>query len=228
MSGILRCFIKPFACELLICLALSIYGCANDTASQQRVQSLKEYGIVIDAGHGGQDPGAVSAVNSAVESELNLAIAKELESVLTEKGIVCTLTRNDNNALADTKEGDMNKRRDIIQSSQAPVMVSIHMNSFPDDPNVWGPQVFYSDSKSSKELADILQSLLNAATGGKRKSAYLDLFILDNNPMPSVLIECGFLSNEAEAQKLTDSEYQALIAQTIADGIFDYCGYLNP
>ena len=114
MSGILRYFIKPFACVLLICLALSIYGCANDTASQQRVQSLKEYGIVIDAGHGGQDPGAVSAVNSAVESELNLAIAKELESVLTEKGIVCTLTRNDNNALVDTKEGDMNKRRDII------------------------------------------------------------------------------------------------------------------
>ncbi|NLB61658.1 MAG: N-acetylmuramoyl-L-alanine amidase [Clostridiales bacterium] len=228
MGNAMRKTIKLSISILLSCFLLAFYGCSNDVTAKERTQNLKDYGIVIDAGHGGQDPGAVSTINGIIESDLNLEIAKKLQSIFMEQGISSSLTRTNENALAETKDEDMNSRRTIIHSSNAPVMVSIHMNSFPDDPNVWGPQVFYCDLESSKELADTLQSLLNEATGGKRKSAYLELYILQGNPMPSVLVECGFISNEVEAIKLSDKEYQALIAQTIADGIYNYCGYKNP
>lgn len=168
-----------------------------------------------------------------VEKDINLAIAKKLAEVLEGRGASVVMTRNDDSGLQDESAGtiremkvsDMNKRRNIIKRSKADLFLSIHMNSFSDS-KVNGLHIFYDkEHPYIEELAKNIQDKISKVTGAKIhtvKTADEKLFLMKNPPVPSVLIECGFLSNPEEEKKLTDEEYQSQIAWAIADEVLKY------
>jgi len=209
----------------MMILALLLTGCAGLELFTPQVETgaLSERGVLIDAGHGGADVGALG-VSGAEEDKLNLSVAQLLKEELEQRGIPVAMTRETHDALAETKDGDMQTRAEIIGSSDAAVFVSIHMNSFPDDPGVWGPQVFYQrDSRTGEAFAKAIQPFLNEVTGGTRKPNSMGLFVLKAASMPAVLVECGFLSNAEEEQKLQDEQHQKKLVKAIVDGIEAYC-----
>lgn len=179
--------------------------------------------IVIDPGHGGFDGGAAGVDSGVCEDELNLAVSLYLKEFLEGQNIKVTLTRADNNAIADTKKDDMKKRRDIMHNSQADLTVSIHMNKF-SDRTISGPMVFYTkDDEPSRELAQkIMTSLCTATNRSARLANPGDYYVIRNSKIPAVIVECGFLSNAAEEKKLCQSDYQKLLAQSVSQGICDY------
>ncbi len=179
----------------------------------------------MDAGHGGFDPGAESE-NGIREDELNLKVAFFLKSELESLGAKVILTRSDEGALAQTKEADMAKRREIIEQSGSDIVVSVHMNSFTDDPSVSGPLVLYmTGSEKGKTLASaIIESMnerLETEKDGKARSEG-NLYILKSGYQPCVIVECGYMSNTQEERKLTSEEYQQSVAKAIGRGIEAY------
>lgn len=188
--------------------------------------------VVVDAGHGQPDGGTVGA-GGTVEQEINLAIAQKLCEVLEGKGIRTVMTRTSEEGLQgehagsvrEMKREDMNKRTEIMKTSKADLFVSIHMNSF-DSPKISGLRLFYDKKHPEmKELAEIMQQKMGGVTGAQMKAvkaADERLFLMKNPPLPSILVECGFLSNPEEEQKLNDAEYQAKLAWAIADSIEKY------
>lgn len=180
--------------------------------------------IVIDAGHGGFDGGAVGRLTKINESNLNLAVAIKLRSLCMQAGYGVIMTREDDNALGSTKSADMAKRRAIIEESNADVVISIHMNKF-SDPSVAGPQVFYFvESEEGEALALCIQEAFNDELMPKRPRIQKSerYFILRCGTAPCVIAECGFLSNEEEERLLQMDDYQQKCAQAIYDGITAY------
>ncbi len=188
--------------------------------------------VVVDAGHGEPDGGAVG-VSGVVEKDVNFAIAQKLAEVLEGRGAAVVMTRTGDSAIYDDgastiremKVSDMKKRRDIIKKSKADLFLSIHMNSF-SDKNVSGLHIFYDkEHPDIEELAKNIQNGIGAVTGAKVhtvKTADGKLFLMKNPPVPSILVECGFLSNPEEEKKLTDETYQSKIAWAIADEVVKY------
>jgi N-acetylmuramoyl-L-alanine amidase len=200
--------------------------------------------IVIDAGHGGIDGGAV-AKDGTCEADINLEIALKLKALMAEYDIDVVMTREDNDDLAgesgtirERKREDLQKRKAIIDEESPTLAVSIHLNSFAEDGSVYGAQVFYpkkeqmqgsenTEENISQLLAESVQeSLETNISDGRSRSAMAkdDIILLKNVTCNTILVECGFLSNEAEAEKLKSSEYQDLIAQSIWEGINDILG----
>ena len=195
---------------------------ATDTAEPTPTQAL--FTIIVDAGHGGFDPGAIGYSNSN-EDDINLAIARILRGMLTDNGYGVIMTRDDEEALADTKEGDMQARDDIITGSGADMFISIHQNSFPDDISVRGPEVYYHDSEpeEGKALAQCVQDALDSALNVTRSRGirFYDHRLTSHMPC-SILVECGFISSPEEEASLLTPEYQERIAQAIFTGIENY------
>ncbi|MBO4848028.1 MAG: N-acetylmuramoyl-L-alanine amidase [Clostridia bacterium] len=179
--------------------------------------------IIIDAGHGGFDGGAVGTETGAIEAELNLSIAKTLADELTKSGFYVIMTRSGDGALGDTKSEDMKARGEIIGLERADAVVSIHINKFRDR-TVSGPMVFYmKGSEAGKSLADsIMFSLCEKLGRAPRYTNPEDLFVLRVPKAPSVLIECGFLSNAADEALLVTPEHRENIAKAAAEGIKNY------
>lgn len=185
--------------------------------------------IVLDAGHGGSDPGKVG-VNDALEKDINLSIVKKLKYYLEKKNFTVVLTRDMDIGLSvpgrpHTKSADLQARKDIVFEKKPAAFLSIHQNSFPDESQK-GAQVFYhSDSEDSKKLAECIQKKLLEMDSDNRRNckANSDYFLLRENPYPSVIIECGFLSNREEADLLMTEEYQKSIAWNICLGVSEYC-----
>ena len=179
--------------------------------------------IVIDAGHGGWDPGMVSG--KVEEKDINLNIAKKLQVFLEQGDATVIITRLDDSDLARNKSGDMQARRLIANTSHADIFISIHQNSY-NNANVRGFQVFYyNESDNSKKLATSIQNSLKEFTYPENKlqsRANKNYFVLKQTEMPAVLVECGFLTNYTERKKLTSDEYQEKIAWGIYMGIVDY------
>lgn len=179
--------------------------------------------IVIDSGHGGQDPGKIG-VNGAKEKDVNLAIAKKLQAVLEEKGIEVVMTRTDSGRLAGSQVEDLKARVDLIDSEGPLLAVSIHQNSYPQE-SVRGPQVFYfQHSEKAKAAAAAIQEELKLmdpdhAREMKDNTTY---YMLKNTKAPVVIVECGFLSSPDDAQLLIEEEYQQTLAQTIGNGVLKY------
>ena len=165
--------------------------------------------VVIDSGHGGIDPGKKSD-NGILEKDVNLSIAKKLQKKLND----------DNKKIADMKE-----RCQIIKDSKADIVVSIHQNSFQSQ-DVKGAQVFYyKHSVEGKKLAEILQASFkeNLDSENKRvEKADSTYYMLVHTSAPTVIAECGFLSNPTEASLLNSSEYQQKIAEALYKGIINY------
>ena len=178
--------------------------------------------IVIDAGHGGFDPGKVAADGSE-EKAVNLSIARLLQGYLEQSGAEVSMTRIEDAALSHGKSSDMKERIKIGKNCDA--FVSIHQNSYPA-PDVHGAQVFYyNKSQSGEKLAKHIQSrlkeyadILNDRTA-KANSSY---YILKKSTVPCVIVECGFLSSPDENAKLNDPNYQKKIAKAVYMGIVDY------
>ncbi len=185
--------------------------------------------IVIDPGHGGRDPGKVG-VNSALEKDINLSISLKLRDILEEEGITVILTREEDIGLyeetdSNKKRADMNKRIDLINSSDATLAISIHQNSFTQE-SIKGAQVFYhAQSDEGRKLALIIQEQLKKTLqdGNHRKAKANDnYFMLKKTTIPLVIVECGYLSNREEAEFLVNEESQDKVALAICNGLLEY------
>ena len=185
--------------------------------------------IVIDPGHGGYDPGKVSADNTC-EKDINLAIAIQLAKKLEEAGYKVVLTRSEDISLAgenavNRKAEDMKKRCEIIENVSADIVVSIHQNSF-SDPDVRGGQVFYykHSDKGCILATGIQQAFKEIVDTSNTREAKSDnnYYMLLHTPCPTVIVECGFLSNPEEAALLAGEECRAKICQAIKKGIDTY------
>lgn len=185
--------------------------------------------IVIDVGHGGIDPGKVG-VNNSLEKNINLEIALRVKALLKDTSYTVILTREDDNGLycdtdSNKKSSDMKNRIKLITESNADIVISIHQNSYTSE-SARGAQVFYySTSHDGKTLADIIQNNLKRTvdeTNTRLSKANNSYYMLINSPCPAVIVECGFLSNWEEANKLGSEDYQKKIAQAIKDSIDEY------
>ncbi len=199
------------------------------THTSSQVFSMEKKIILLDPGHGGFDPGKVVPQGNA-EKDINLKIACYLLSYLEQNGATVYMTRIDDAALSETKRDDLKARRKLSDSDKVDAMVSIHQNYYPSA-NVHGAQVFYpSSSEEAKLLADSIQKRISqlADTSNKRViKENASYYLLKNTKKPSVIVECGFLSNPKENALLNSEEYQKKIAWAIFLGITDYFSFQN-
>ena len=213
------------------CLALcfvSLIGVFSQI--QQSEPTLASYSatpiVIIDAGHGGMDGGAMG-VDGQIEKEINLSIALKLDTMLRAYGFETILTRNsdvsihsaDAKTVRQQKSSDLKNRLKLLEDTSSGILISIHQNKYSQS-SACGTQVFYGrNCPESKELAEMLQKTITGylQPENKReiKQATKDIYLLYQATKPAVMVECGFLSNAAEAEKLTDGEYQVQIAFSI-------------
>lgn len=185
--------------------------------------------VVIDAGHGGDDPGKIG-VNQLLEKDVNLSIALKVRQYLEAQGIRVVMTREDENGLYDSgapnkKVQDMKRRVALIEETAPAITVSIHQNSYPEE-YVHGAQVFYyENSRDGQLLAQLLQSQLVEKLdpeNHRQIKANDSYYLLKKTNIPIVIVECGFLSNQTEAKLLGQEEYQDRVAWAIHMGILQY------
>ncbi len=215
------------ACFLIAIVGGAIYFSAILPTFRPNTQKV----IVIDAGHGGKDGGAVGKVSGVSESELNLSFAKKLKKLCQSFGFDVVLTRSDMEGLysptaENKKKSEMEKRRKIIEKSGADLVVSIHMNSFPSS-QACGAQVYYADgSVSGQALADSVQTSLFKGIENSKKTAKVgDFYVLNCTDKPSILVECGFLSNPNEETLLQDESYQEKFCYILFCGILQFYNF---
>lgn len=194
--------------------------------------------IVIDAGHGGQDGGA-EAADGTLEADLNLAVAKAVKMEAEKRGFLVIMTREVSDGLYGEeniekkwrKVDDMKCRKNIIDCSGANIALSIHMNCFKQDTSVKGAQMFYpskgetSIKEESKYIAEAIQQqfIQGLQDGSHRKvMEKADVYLLENPVVPTVLVECGFLSNLEDLAHLKNPDWQQKIAVCILDGIEEF------
>lgn len=181
--------------------------------------------ILIDPGHGGIDGGSKSK-NGTVEKDINLSIALKLKKALDNEGYKTFLTREDDTELSKSKVKDLTIRCDMKKETKCDIFISIHQNKFPKE-SCFGAQVWYADNDNSLNFAKILQESLRKNVDNKNKRlekpAKKQYKILrDGYDGASVILECGFLSNTNEEQKLKSDDYQEKIVYAIVQGINEY------
>lgn len=194
-------------------------------ASKNLVLSAEGPVLIVDAGHGGEDGGAVAADGTA-EAGINLAIALRMEELARFLGQEVVLTRREDvslhseNAvtLAEKKREDLQNRAALCGEIPNGVLVSIHQNSLPEFPTTQGAQVFYGAAEGSEALAERLQESLNQTINERSKTCRPmgdGVYLLEHAGCPAVLVECGFLSNSREAAALQDPAYQTRLAAVL-------------
>lgn len=213
----------------IIATGIALGLCAGALSSS--AASKGERVIVIDAGHGGVDAGVVGKNTSVKESDINLAVSRHLKSYFSEAGFSVVMTRTSNGGLyglptSGFKMRDMKKRRQIIEECNADMVISVHQNYCPLPSRRGGQTFFDKDSKESKLLAEQIQKSLNEMREAVKQSDALagDYFMLKCTESPSVIVECGFLSNPDDEKLLTTAEYQKSIAYAIFKGAVSYYG----
>lgn len=221
-----------------VCFSLATYGIMNIQKRQNRVAQVNSMPItnkviVVDAGHGLPDEGA-KGFYGTTEQAINLNIALKLQRLIEQSGAKVVLTRSDENGIYSTdsqsikskKVSDIKNRVDIGNNSGADMFVSIHLNKFPDSSKYRGWQTFYQkDNEASKKIAENIQEYLNKNIEYDNNRQVLpisNVYIMEHIKIPSVIVECGFLSNEEETKLLTTEEYQNKIAWGIFIAIQDY------
>lgn len=224
--------------ELYMAVALLLTAGILSRKGAVLVQNLKaeerKNCIVIDAGHGGDDPGKIG-VNGALEKDINLIIAGKVKSRLEKAGIQVVLTRDSDKSLHDAgsdnqKVSDMRNRCALIDKTNPIFTVSIHQNSYTEE-YVKGPQCFYYEQSPDGELvAGMIQESLIALLNPESKrdaKANSSYYLLKKTTVPTVIVECGFLSNWEEAARLTSEEYQDKVAEAVAEGILQSLEHLQ-
>ena len=193
-------------------------------------RKMAKYCVVVDAGHGGSDPGKVG-INQALEKDVNLQIAEKLKAFLEAEDIRVVMTRETDGGLYDEnvsnkKVQDMKRRIAIIEEADPVLVVSIHQNSYQQE-SVKGAQVFYyAASERSRMLASMIQKEFQVLQPDNRRleKGNDSYYLLKKTAKPIVIAECGFLSNAEEAEKLVTQEYQERVAWRIHMGIMKYIG----
>ncbi|WP_139264236.1 N-acetylmuramoyl-L-alanine amidase CwlD [Clostridium magnum] len=197
-----------------------------------RINDSKYKIILIDPGHGGIDGGATSK-SGILEKDINLKISLKLRDKLIKEGYKVIMTREEDKGLYEDegrirkkKIEDLNNRCRMKEQSNCDMFISIHLNAFPES-KYYGAQVWYSRNRDSQKLAKIIQENLKSdlePSNNRQEKAALDSYkvLRNNDNMPSVLVECGFLSNLIEAEKLNGDEYQDKITESITKSIKSY------
>lgn len=184
--------------------------------------------IVIDAGHGGIDAGSSGKTTGVKESDLNLRYAKALKAMCEDSNIKVVMTRKDENGLyspnaSNKKKSEMQKRKQIIDNSDADLVISIHMNSF-NLASCKGAQVFYAKgNEAGKNFATSVQSFLHDGFSTAKQTASIgDYFVLNCTDKPAILVEFGFLSNPEEEKLLQTDDYMKKMCYCVLGGILEY------
>lgn len=219
------------ACLLLVCFYLLSRQAAVISVNQteRRTQKAASPLILVDAGHGGSDPGMIG-VGGLEEKGINLSISLLLRDTLEKSGYSVIMTREEDKGLYDSsaankKAQDMQRRIAMIREHMPVLSVSIHQNSY-HDAGVHGPQVFYYESSvEGKKLAEAVQSSLNdllEVDRPRKVKGNTSYYLLKRSSGTLVIVECGFLTNPEEAQKLQTKEYQEKVAAAVSEGIRTY------
>lgn len=185
-------------------------GTGNNTGAGKKI-------VVLDAGHGAHDGGAVVGITGKLEKDFTLSLSLKIEALLQ---------NNPNIEVIMTRDGDtypeLVERAKIANNANADIFISVHANSVAGSPSASGTETYYKKSED-KALADIIHKHMSKATGFKdRKVKSANLSVLRNTDMPAALLEVGFLSNKAEEATLFDEDFQDRVAQSIVDGIKEY------
>lgn len=226
-------FIRRSSAVLLVCIfVLSFALLALGESAKKAPQAVRERCVLLDAGHGAPDGGCVGA-DGTQEAALNLAVCLLLRSELEARGYRVLMTRTDENGIHDSgesvqekKRSDMKNRRKLRDTAPAALFVSIHMNSFPEA-KYSGAQVVYDcENPAALTAAQCIQTALRTSLNPDNKrtpmAAPSSLYLLQKPKLPSVLVECGFLSNPEECAKLKTEAYQRRVAEAVAEGIAAY------
>ena len=223
---------------IFICLSLVMYGIINMRRLPNQVASVNALSInnkviVIDAGHGLTDEGAVG-FNGTTEQAINLSISLKLQKLIEQSGAKVVLTRSDENgiysldskSIRNKKVSDIKNRVEIGNNSNADVFISIHLNKYPPSEIYRGWQTFYqNNNEKSKQLSNIIQNNLSNNIEFKNDRTPMPItgiYIMDHVQIPSVIIECGFLSNPEEVRLLKEDTYQNKLAWGIYTGLQEY------
>ncbi|MCD8216395.1 MAG: N-acetylmuramoyl-L-alanine amidase CwlD [Clostridiales bacterium] len=213
---------RILTCGYLLLLFAGVGFSLRNTGED--VFSLERKIILIDPGHGGTDPGKVVSEGDK-EKDINLSISLYLAEYLEQGGAGVYMTRTEDEALSDSKRTDLRQRRQLAERSEVDAYVSIHQNFYPRE-EVKGAQVFYPKScDEGKALAECIQSRLIEIADESNKRVVKEnntYYMLKNAEKPSVIVECGFLSNPEENRLLNSEEYQKKIAWAVYIGIADY------
>ena len=242
-QGALRMRKTFWKCGLCACV-LAVVAAGFWMLRERRLQVFSASGlpravtVVVDAGHGGEDGGAVSP-EGIPESGLNLSIALRLRDLLRLSGRRVVMTRTEDVAIGDNslatikarKASDIRKRVEIVNGEENSVLLSVHQNSLPSSPVTRGAQAFWNRKDGGETLAKLIQASLNAEiNAGNEKRAYPmndGVYLMKHAEAPGTLIECGFLSNAWETAQLTQTAYQKKIAAAIAAGYLRYASGEN-
>lgn len=220
--------LSMIGCFVLLAICARITERALPTAAEVSDKPV----IVLDAGHGGMDSGAVG-VTGVLEKDVNLSIVLTLRDMFEMSGFNVVLTRNEDISIYDPgitgirnqKLNDMDNRLKIIQTYPDSIFLCIHQNNF-TDPQYFGGQMFYNNNNpNNRTLAQIMQNRFAILQPGNDREIKLsgeELFLLKSNKNPSLMIECGFLSNPEEEADLSTWEYQQKVAFTILGGVMEY------
>lgn len=211
-----------FLCGLLC--SLWIWGRDHEPDVEANAGAWHKLRVVIDPGHGGFDPGKVGA-GETYEKDLNLQIALHLKAFLECQDVEVVLTRQTDEALGNTKKEDMYERLKRIQDSKSDICVIIHQNSY-SQKSVHGLQLFYPKNQEEGLLAakQIQESVEKRLQPDKLRPIKSDAtyYLLKGTTIPTILIECGFLSNENDLGQLTDETYQKRLAWSVCRGILQW------
>lgn len=220
----LKQFWPLYLVTALVFTLISFYGNEAVTAMAEAMPMDRSVVFVIDAGHGGEDGGAVSCTGIK-ESSINLQIATRLNDLMHLLGFETAMIRTADvsvhtggSSIAQRKASDLRSRVRMVDEIPGAVLISIHQNFFPQS-KYSGAQMFYNANQKAQEMAQTLQnafvSTINRGSNRKEKPVS-GIYLLENIHVPGVLVECGFLSNPAEEALLRTDEYQKKIATVIA------------
>ena len=219
----------------LIILSAMLYltFMANFSAAEASSMPITQKTVIVDAGHGGDDGGAIG-IDGTVEKDINLDIALKLEKILKFYGFNVIMTRTQDvmtcddglDSLRKRKISDIHNRFELMRKNPDAIFISVHQNKF-EDSSQHGTQVFYSaNDERSKELAEAIQTSVTLTLQRKNdrvvKKSGSGIYLLYHAKIPAVLVECGFISNSDEVKKLKDESYRMKLAILIADGLLKY------
>lgn len=218
-----------------LCLLTIIGLCAGQFVPAIAVVTnvSDQWTLILDAGHGGEDGGAVTAGGDS-ESQINLAIVLKMESLLAFLGVETKLTRSEDISLASTgdtvrerKVSDLKNRVAMISETPNAILISVHQNHFTDS-RYSGAQVFFAQGDFSRQWGEYTQELLrqtlNKNNNRAAKLISSDLYLFKHISCPTLLVECGFLSNGEEASLLLTDQYQRKVALTLAGAYLNQIG----
>ncbi len=227
--GLLKFFIFSLIFIVIGTVICSLWSYLGHNAASGAREALAEPKpvVILDPGHGGPD-GGTSGFSNVPEKELNLDISLKIRDILTSAGVDVVMTRTDDITLSDPDGGtrknqDLRARKKIAEATSNAILVSIHMNAFPIE-KYSGLQVYYSKNNAqsqllAKEIQTSVTKSLQPANSRKIKAAGDNIYLLQELNCPAILIECGFLSNADEAERLNAPEYRQALAFAIANSL---------